>query len=91
MQSLEMLCINLQFVPGEVSKITFHFRIKIHCFKYLIKVYFKILSMTLTAFFPFFQRVMEKLLVASLLVLDKLCTFVLNLSTMFLLTIDNLL
>ena len=50
-----MLCINLHFVPGEVSKITFYFRIKIHCFKYLIKVYFKILSMTLAAFFPLFS------------------------------------
>ena len=34
------------FIQRQVSKLALHFRIKIHYFKYLIKEYFKILSVT---------------------------------------------
>ena len=46
-----MLCANLPFVYGQISKIILHFRIKIYCFIFLIKVYLKVLSMNFAFFF----------------------------------------
>ena len=43
-------------------------------------MYFKILSVNFFIFFFFFQRVMERFVVANILVLDKFCVFILNLS-----------
>ena len=44
-----------------------------------------------SSFFSFFQWVMESFVVASVLVLDKFCIFILNLSVIFLLTMAKLL
>ena len=61
-------------------------------FKILIKVFFKILSMNFAYyFFLFFLGFTERFVVASVLVLDKFCIFILSLSVIFLLTMLKLL
>ena len=55
-----------------------------------LQVYFKILSMNFSSSYYFFlQWVMERFVIASVLVLDKFCIFILNLSVIFFLTMVN--
>ena len=62
-----------------------YFIIKVHSFKFLIKVYFKLLNDF------FFQWMKERFVVASVLVFDKFFIFIVNLSIIFLLTMVKLL
>ena len=49
-----------------------------------LQVYFKILSMNFSSYYYFFlQWVMDRFVIASVLVLDKFCIFILNLSVLF--------
>ena len=84
-----MLCGKRRF-----KKIILHFIIKIYCFKILIKVYFKILTMNFSYYyFFFFQWVMERFAITSVFgaFFFFFNIFILNLSVIFLLTLVKLL